>query len=126
MTYEHDPYEAGLGFAVKMGKGDFLGRAALASRTQRPPQRRLACLTIEDPAAVVMGREPVYDGEAAVGYVTSAAFGYTVGHPIAYAWLPAALSAPGQTVHIGYFEERVKAVVATEPLFDPGMTRLRA
>ena len=32
MTYEHDPYEAGLGFAVKLDKGDFLGREAVVAR----------------------------------------------------------------------------------------------
>ena len=38
MTYEHDPYEAGLGFAVKLDKGDFLGRdgARRAARTPAP------------------------------------------------------------------------------------------
>ena len=35
MTYEHDPYEAGLGFAVKLDKGDFLGREALVKRGER-------------------------------------------------------------------------------------------
>ncbi|MCW2880788.1 MAG: dimethylglycine dehydrogenase precursor [Sphaerisporangium sp.] len=125
MTYEHDPYEAGLGFAVKMDKGDFTGRAALQER-RASVSRRLTCLTIDDPSGVVMGKEPVYDGDACVGYVTSAAYGYTVGKAIAYAWLPAGLSAPGQVVHIGYFGERVAAVVAEEPLFDPAMKRLRA
>ncbi|GAA3786825.1 FAD-dependent oxidoreductase [Sphaerisporangium flaviroseum] len=125
MTYEHDPYEAGLGFAVKPDKGDFIGRAALEER-RASVGRRLTCLTIDDPAGVVMGKEPVYDGEACVGYVTSAAYGYTIGKAIAYAWLPAGLSTPGQIVHIGYFGGRVTAVVAEEPLFDPAMKRLRA
>jgi glycine cleavage system aminomethyltransferase T len=130
MTFEHDPYEAGLGFAVKMGKGDFLGRAALAARPA--PARRLTCLTIDDPADVVMGKEPVYDGERCVGHVTSAAYGYTIGKGIAYAWLPAELAEPGTALRIGYFDRRVPAVVAVvavvaaEPLFDPAMTRLRS
>jgi glycine cleavage system aminomethyltransferase T/glycine/D-amino acid oxidase-like deaminating enzyme len=125
MTYEHDPYEAGLGFAVKMDKGDFIGRAALEERRDSV-RRRLTCLTIDDPTGVVMGKEPVYDGDACVGYVTSAAYGYTIGKAIAYAWLPARLSAPGQAVRIGYFDRRITAVVAEEPLFDPAMKRLRA
>jgi glycine cleavage system aminomethyltransferase T len=124
MTFEHDPYEAGLGFAVKMGKGDFVGRAALESRAA-DVRRRLSCLTIDDPAAVVMGKEPVFDGERCVGYVTSAAYGYTIGKGIAYAWLPAELAVPGQVLDIGYFDQRVRAVAAEEPLFDPGMERLR-
>ncbi|MFI6546670.1 FAD-dependent oxidoreductase [Streptomyces prunicolor] len=124
MTYEHDPYEAGVGFAVKLDKGDFIGKAAL-ERRKTDVQRQLTCLTIDDPHAVVMGKEPVYDGERAVGYVTSAAYGYTIGKGIAYAWLPAELATPGTQLHIGYFDQRVEAVVAAEPLFDPTMSRLR-
>ncbi|MGW1911613.1 GcvT family protein [Streptomyces sp. NPDC002076] len=124
MTYEHDPYEAGVGFAVKLDKGDFLGKPAL-ERRKTDVRRRLSCLTIDDPRAVVMGKEPVYDGDRAVGYVTSAAYGYTVGKGIAYAWLPAELADPGTTVQIGYFDQRIEAVVAEEPLFDPTMSRLR-
>lgn len=124
MTFEHDPYEAGVGFAVKMDKGDFLGRAALESR-KADVRRRLTCLTIEDPGSVVMGKEPVYDGDRPVGYVTSADFGYTIGKGIAYAWLPAELSTPGRELHIGYFDQRVPAIVAQEPLFDPAMQRMR-
>ncbi len=125
MTFEHDPYEAGLGFAVKMDKGDFIGREALERRKENV-RRRLTCLTVDDPTQVVMGREPVYDGDRSVGYVTSAAFGYTIGKGIAYAWLPAELATPGRTLEIGYFDRRVTAVVAEEPLFDPAMERLRS
>ncbi|MFF4422434.1 FAD-dependent oxidoreductase [Streptomyces sp. NPDC001549] len=124
MTYEHDPYEAGLGFAVKLDKEDFIGKAALVRR-KADVRRRLTCLTIDDPLAVVMGKEPVYDGDRPVGYVTSAAYGYTIGKGVAYAWLPAELATTGRTVHIGYFDQRVAAVVAEEPLFDPSMSRLR-
>ncbi|MGQ4436094.1 MULTISPECIES: GcvT family protein [unclassified Streptomyces] len=124
ITYEHDPYEAGVAFAVRPDKGDFLGKTAL-ERRKAAVQRQLTCLTIDDPHSVVMGKEPVYEGERAVGYVTSAAYGYTIGKGIAYAWLPAALATPGTPLHIGYFDRRVEAVVAAEPLFDPTMSRLR-
>ncbi|MEV4331861.1 FAD-dependent oxidoreductase [Streptomyces sp. NPDC049597] len=124
MTYEHDPYEAGVGFAVKSDKDDFIGKAAL-ERRKADVRRKLTCLTVDDPHAVVMGKEPVYDGDRAVGYVTSAAHGYTIGKGIAYAWLPTELTTPGTSVHIGYFDQRVEAVVAEEPLFDPTMSRLR-
>ena len=120
MTYEHDPYEAGLGFAVRLEK-DFLGRDALNGR--QTPSRRLTCLTLDE---VVMGKEPVYSGGVCAGYVTSAAWGYTIGRGIAYAWLPAELSVPGVEVEIGYFDRRLPATVTAEPLFDPGMERLRA
>jgi glycine cleavage system aminomethyltransferase T/glycine/D-amino acid oxidase-like deaminating enzyme len=124
MTTEHDPYEAGLGFAVRMDKGDFVGRAALAGRPA--PARRLTCLTLDDPAHVVLGKEPVYADGAPAGYVTSASYGYTIGRTVAYAWLPAALSVPGAAVEVGYFGERLPATVAAEPLFDPKMERIRS
>ncbi|WP_432040014.1 GcvT family protein [Streptomyces cucumeris] len=125
MTTEHDPYEAGVGFAVRMDKGDFIGRAALEGRSAETARRRLVCLTPDDPAALVMGSEPVFVDGVPAGYVTSAAYGYTVGRTVAYAWLPAAAAVPGTAVHIEYFGEKVPATVAEEPLFDPRMTRIR-
>ncbi|WP_432585775.1 FAD-dependent oxidoreductase [Streptomyces sp. HD1123-B1] len=125
MTTEHDPYEAGVGFAVRMDKGDFIGRAAIEGRSAETARRRLVCLTLDDPAALVMGSEPVFVDGVPAGYVTSAAYGYTVGRTVAYAWLPAAAAVPGTAVHIEYFGEKVPATVAEEPLFDPRMTRIR-
>src|SRR5207248_2520437 len=98
---------------------DFIGRAAV-ERRRRTVRRVLTCLTHDDPRDVVMGKEPVYRDGACVGYVTSAAWGYTIGRGVAYAWLPADLASPGRTVHIGYFDRRIEATVAAEPLFDPG------
>jgi dimethylglycine oxidase len=126
MTTEHDPFEAGLAFAVRMDKGDFIGRAALDGQSVETATRRLACLTLRDREAVVMGKEPVWVGGRPAGYVTSAAFGYSVGCSIAYAWLPAEAANPGREVEVEYFGERLPAVVTAEPLFDPGMERLRA
>jgi glycine cleavage system aminomethyltransferase T/glycine/D-amino acid oxidase-like deaminating enzyme len=125
MTYEHDPYEAGLGFAVKLDKGEFIGKEALIKRRENVT-RKLTCLTLTDDTAVVVGKEPVFNGDVCVGYVTSAAYGYTIGRGVAYAWLPTALTEIGTEVQIGYFDERVSAVVAAEPLVDPKMERIRA
>jgi glycine cleavage system aminomethyltransferase T/glycine/D-amino acid oxidase-like deaminating enzyme len=125
MTTEHDPYEAGLGFAVRMDKGDFIGRAAIAGRSEQTSRRRLTCLTLDDPAAVVMGKEPVFAEGSPVGYVTSASYGYSIGRTVVYAWLPGALSVPGTALAVEYFGERLPATVAAEPLFDPRMDRIR-
>jgi dimethylglycine oxidase len=122
MTTEHDPYEAGLGFAVR--PGDYVGRSAIAGR--EAPARRLVPLLLDDPAHVVMGKEPVWHAGTPAGYVTSAAYGYTIDASIAYAWLPAVAAEPGTPVHVEYFGERLPAVVAAEPLFDPEMKRIRA
>ncbi|MDQ0778685.1 glycine cleavage system aminomethyltransferase T/glycine/D-amino acid oxidase-like deaminating enzyme [Streptomyces aurantiacus] len=121
MTDEHDPYEAGVGFAVRLDKGDFLGMRALEGRGV--PRRRLTPLLLDDPASVVLGKEPVYVDGVAAGYVTSAAYGYTVGRCVAYAWLPVLPAGTG--VSVEYFGEKVAATVVDEPLFDPKMTRIR-
>ncbi|WP_229821406.1 MULTISPECIES: GcvT family protein [Streptomyces] len=124
MTDEHDPYEAGLGFAVRMDKDGFVGQDALrALPDPYLPARRLTPLLLDDPASVVLGKEPVHVDGAPAGYVTSAAYGYTLGRCVAYAWLPPL--APGTGVHVEYFGEKIPATVAEEPLFDPGMTRIR-
>jgi glycine cleavage system aminomethyltransferase T len=124
MTTEHNPYEAGLGFAVRPAKGEFVGRSAIAGMTADTVSRRLCCLTIDDGRSVVLGHEPVYLGGNPVGYVTSAAFGHTIGQPIAYAWLPGTATA-GTSVEIEYFGRRIPATVAAEPLVDPEMSRIR-
>jgi glycine cleavage system aminomethyltransferase T len=123
MSTEHNPYEAGVGFAVKAGK-EFVGSAALEGKSQDTVSRRLRCLTVDDGKSVVLGKEPVFHDGKAKGYVTSAAFGYTIGKPIAYAWLPSDV-AEGEAVEIEYFSKRIKATVTPEPLFDPKMDRLR-
>ena len=124
MTTEHNPYEAGLGFAVRPRKGEFVGRDAIAGMSAETVTRRLSCLTVDDGATMVLGHEPVYlDGHPA-GYVTSAAFGHTIGRPVAYAWLPASAT-PGTAVEIEYFGRRIAATVTPEPLVDPQMTRIK-
>src|SRR6185503_17770464 len=79
---EHDPFEAGLGFAVKMDKGAFQGREALAALLERGSPERLACVTLDDPTAVVLGKEPIRSDGRVVGYATSAGYGYSVGRCI--------------------------------------------
>ena len=125
MTTEHDPYEAGLAFAVRMDKGDFIGRAAIEGRSQESANRRLTCLVLDEPTDVVLGKEPVLVDGAVSGYVTSAAHGYTIGHTIAYAWLPAGAAVPGTSVEVEYFGRRLAATVTAEPLVDPQMSRIR-
>src|SRR5205814_1176487 len=85
VTADDTPYEAGLGFAVRLDKGDFIGRDAL--QAAREPARRLACLVLDDPRSVALGSEPVRLENRSVGRVTSGGFGYTVGRSLAYAYL---------------------------------------
>jgi glycine cleavage system aminomethyltransferase T/glycine/D-amino acid oxidase-like deaminating enzyme len=123
ITPEDTPYEAGLGFAVKLDKGDFVGREALLPAQES--ERRLACLLLADPRAVALGSEPVRIGGELVGRVTSGGYGYTVERSIAYAYVPAAQAASGEAVEVEIFGEWVGGEVAPEPLFDPAGERLR-
>jgi 4-methylaminobutanoate oxidase (formaldehyde-forming) len=120
------PYEAGLGFCVRLGKpGGFLGEAALTAARERGLTRRLRCLTLDDPRAVCLGNEPVRVGGEVAGRVTSGGYGYTVGRSIAYAYLPVAAGEVGTPVEVELFGERVPGVVAKEPLYDPAGDRVR-
>jgi glycine cleavage system aminomethyltransferase T len=82
-------------------------------------------LTFDDPAMVVMGKEPIWSGEDVVGYVTSAAYGYSVGRGIVYGYLPSELAVEGSPVEIEYFGRRHGATVSADPLWDPKGERLR-
>jgi 4-methylaminobutanoate oxidase (formaldehyde-forming) len=117
------PFEAGLGFAVKLDKGDFLGREALLAAQE--PVRRLRCLVLSDPRAVALGSEPVRFEGNAVGRVTSGGYGYSVERSIAYAYLPAGLGT-GQPVEVEIFGRWVAGEIAAEPLFDPRGDRIRS
>ncbi|GJD49786.1 Dimethylglycine oxidase [Methylobacterium crusticola] len=119
-----DPFAAGLGFAVDLTKPSFIGRPVLAERLITPAGRKLACLTLDDPAAVVLGREPILAGDRTVGYVTSSNTGYSVGRHIAFGYLPDQFAVPGQSLAVEYFGQRFAARVVAEPLFDTGGARL--
>jgi glycine cleavage system aminomethyltransferase T/glycine/D-amino acid oxidase-like deaminating enzyme len=123
VTPEDTPFEAGVGFAVKLDKGEFIGREALLEASE--PARRLACLVLEDARAVALGSEPVRVGGELVGRVTSGGYGYTVERSIAYAYLPAVFAQPEVEVEVEIFGEWVAGTVAAEPLFDPKGERIR-
>jgi glycine cleavage system aminomethyltransferase T len=123
---EYNPYEAGLGFAVKLQKGDFIGRAALERIKAQGVTRKLCCLVLDDPAAVGLGGEPLLDGQRVLGYVTSAGYGYTMRQSIAYGYLPIAYAVPGTRIDVQLFGVRYPATVMKEPLYDPRNERIKA
>ncbi len=123
---EYNPYEAGLGFAVKLKKGDFMGREALERIKAEGVTRKLCCLTLGDPSAVALGGEPLLDGERVLGRVTSGGYGYTVRQSIAYGYLPVEYATPGTQVEVQLFGVRYRATVMKEPLFDPKNEKIKA
>ena len=123
---EYNPQEAGLGFAVRMRKGNFVGRDALGRARMNGVTRKLTCLTLDDPNAVVMGNEPIMDGDHVLGYVTSANYGHSIGRGIVYGYLPVSHTGAGFQVDVVYFGERLTATVAAEPLYDPRGMKMKA
>jgi 4-methylaminobutanoate oxidase (formaldehyde-forming) len=123
LNAETTPYEAGLGFAVKRDKGEFIGRAALDAE----PPLRLVCLTLDDPRSIALGSEPVRtEAGAIVGRVTSGGYGYAIGASIAFAYVPVAHAEVGTRLSVDIFGEWIDGEVRAEPLYDPNGERVRA
>jgi len=122
---DYNPYEAGIGWAVRLNKGDFIGRAALLAAKEARAGKRLCCLTFDTPDGMALGKEPIVAGERCVGYVTSVNYGYAVGKHILYGYLPADLAAPGTKLAVEYFGVRHPVTVAAEPLYDAQMQNLK-
>jgi glycine cleavage system aminomethyltransferase T/glycine/D-amino acid oxidase-like deaminating enzyme len=126
ITPEDTPYDAGLGFAVRLNKtGGFIGQEALAAAGSEP-DRRLCCLTLDEPLLVALGNEPIRVGADIVGRVTSGGYGYAVARSIAYGYLPTACAQPGQRLEVEIAGTWVGGQVAAEPLYDPAGERVRA
>jgi glycine cleavage system aminomethyltransferase T/glycine/D-amino acid oxidase-like deaminating enzyme len=126
ITPDETPEEGGVGFCVKLDKGEFVGRDALVAAAEDGPRHRLACIVLDDPRRVALGNEPVRVDADVVGRVTSGGYGYTVGHSIAYAYLPASLAVPGTAVAVEIFGRWVDGEIAAEPLFDQAGERIRS
>ena len=123
---EYDPYEAGIGFAVRMRSGNFIGRDALREKRSKGLTRKLCCMTLDDPSAVVMGKEPILDGDRVLSYVTSAGYGHSIGRGIVYGYLPMSHVNEGTSVDVLYFGNRIPATVVKEPLYDPSGEKMKA
>lgn len=122
-----DAFEAGLGFAVDLGKPDFTGKAAL-ERNAAAPRRLLRGLLL-DCNDVPHHASPVFDGERQVGIVTSATRSPMLGHAIAIARLGVEHAQTGTHLQIGQMDGRMKrlgATVADIPFIDPQRKRARA
>ena len=125
ITSETDPYAAGLGFAVRATKADFLGKSSLGPADGG--RRRLVCLVLADAQSVALGNEPVKTPHGdVVGRVSSGGLGYTLGASIAYAWVPAEHAGLGTALSVEVFGVTVPAEVRADPLFDPTGARIRA
>ncbi|WP_425089725.1 GcvT family protein [Stappia sp.] len=132
ITANDSPYEAGLGWAVKLKSGlAFTGRAAAERAANSPLKKKLAAFTVEDPNVVLLGRETILRNGEFAGYLTSGGFGYTLRRPIGYGYVRNADGVNDDYLAEGDYElvvanERVKATLHLEPLYDPKNERVKA
>jgi len=111
------PWEADLGWIVKMRKGDFNGRAALESQKMAGVGRKLVGFEVTGRGIARHGHTLVVDGTGAPGVVTSGTQTPTVGKPIGLAYVPAASTAPGTKLTIDVRGRAVPAVVVPTPFY---------
>jgi len=123
---DYTPLEAGLGFAVKLNKKDFIGKEALLKQKEAGIKRKLCCLTLSDNRTIALARSRSTPRMA----------------KISAGWLPAAMVIPlrrasfmllpiefakaGTELEVEFLGEQVGAVVAQSPLWDPKGERIRA
>lgn len=124
ITPQENPYEAGLGFCVKLNKGDFIGREALLKIKAEGLQRKLCTITLA-PTPGLYGGEPVFHANRLLGRLRSAGYGYTIGQSIGYVYLPLELSASGVPLEVEIFGERFPAIVAADVVYDSKGSKIR-
>jgi sarcosine dehydrogenase len=130
ITPNDTPFEAGLGWAVKMASGtDFIGRNALA--TAPPLTKRFAGFTLDDPDVVLLGRETILRNGVPVGYLTSGGYGYSIGKSLGYGYIRNAQGVSDDYLGTGAYalvvaSQTYPAQIALGPLFDPNNTRIRS
>ena len=126
ITAKDDPLSAGLGFAVCLTKGDFIGREALCRIKEQGPPTRLCTLVTDPDACILYGGEAIFFEGKPIGRVRTGGYGYTIDRNIAFAYLPRALTLPGQELEIESFCVRIPARVVSGPLHDPKGERVRS
>ena len=132
ITSEDHVLEAGLGFAVKTDKPDFIGRDAVLRKRETGLEQRLVQFKLTDPEPLLYHNEPVLrDGEV-VGYLSSGGYGHHLGAAIGMGYVPCAQ--PGEkvadmlasTYEIDVMGTRVKAEAQLKPFYDPTSERVKA
>ena len=130
ITDEDHVLEAGLGFAVKTGKGDFIGREAVLRRREEGLRRRLVQFRLSEPDAMVFHNEALVRDGRIVSHVTSGNYGHALGGAIAMGYVPSHGEKPAEMLQskfeIDIGGRRVAAEASMKPLYDPGHARMRA
>ena len=113
------PLEAGLGWLVKMKKGDFVGRAALAAQKEQGLQRKLVGFTTAERSFPRHGY-PVFVNGRPSGEIRSGTMSPTLGIPIGTAYVPPSSSGEGSALEIEIRGKRIPASVVKMPFYKNG------
>jgi 4-methylaminobutanoate oxidase (formaldehyde-forming) len=132
ITPNDNPFEAGLGWAVKLNsERDFLGRAAMERQSNGILRKKLACFICDDPDTVLLGRETILRDGQQVGYLTSGGFGYTLGKPLGLGYVRNPDGLTNDFIRAGRYElvvaqRRVPCKVTLHAPYDPANARVKA
>ncbi|SNS13396.1 GcvT family protein [Tropicimonas sediminicola] len=129
ITCEDHVLEAGLGFAVKRDKPEFIGRDALLRKRDAGLERRLVQFRLTDPEPLLYHAEPILrDGEV-VGHLTSGNYGHTLGGAVGLGYVPCPGETPAELLASRFEIEvagvRVAAEASLKPMYDPRSERVK-
>lgn len=124
ITPEDTPFEAGLGFAVALGKADFIGRDVLIRQRNDGVSRRLGCFALEEPLSVFGGEAMIHLGKP-FGMTTSGDYGHAVGRSLVLGYVPATLGNIEQ-IEVEAAGRTTRATRIERCAWDPSGDRLRA
>lgn len=129
ITCQDHVVDAGLAFAVKTAKRDFLGREAVLERLEKGPKARLMQFLLQDPLPLLFHNEPILRDGKIAGYVSSGAYGHTLGGAVGMGYIPCVGESEASVLASLYEIEvagmRVPAKASLKPLYDPGSQRIR-
>lgn len=123
---EVDPFEAGLSRFVRLDKGDFVGKEALAGLAGRGKSRGLVTIAVGTVDAPAPKGASLMEGDRVVGTVTAGEWGHRVGRNLAYAFVIPSLCGIGQRMEIDLCGARVPVEVIPLSPYDPAFSRVKA
>jgi dimethylglycine dehydrogenase len=122
---EFDPFETGLSRFVKIDKGDFMGKEALALRQIDGPRRRFVTMKVDCTDCAAHGGASVMSNGRVVGTVTSGEWGHRTGLNLAMAFVEPALADEGTEVQIDILGTLIPAEVIAPSPYDPHNARVK-
>jgi dimethylglycine dehydrogenase len=125
---ENTPFEAGLDRFVRMGKGDFAGKAALQAQLAQGVPNRFVTLEVHGVTdADPLGNEPLFDGQGRmIGRATSGFYGHVLKKSLAIGYVKPEFAEVGTKLAIEILGERRHATVLPDSPYDPENKELRA